>query len=230
MVSRHYSSSKEKAKKLQEIASRHCSSSKENGEELQKMASRHCSSSKENSNEGNDEEIGNSESEASTNSGECADVSEDEYEESTLEPIINHKLLTEKKIKKIDETRLVRRLEVTEKKVNEFEGRLNSQRNGNEKPKMNDKEKLTDLQNRMTLLEKENRILQGENFGLRLENLELRCTFTEGVNAKHDKDPASIQLSQLHSNFDFNLKEKSERKVDFIGNRLQSRFQPDENP
>ena len=214
---------------LQEMASRHCSSSKENGEELQEMASRHCSSSKENSNEGNGEEIGNSESEASTSSGESADGSGDEYEECTLELIINHKILTEKKIIKIDEKRLVRRLELIEKKVNEFEGRLNSQRNGNEKPKMNDKEKLTDLQNRMTLLEKENRILQDENFGLRLENLELRGMFTDGLNAKQDKDPASIQLSQLHSNSDFDLKEKSQRKFDFIGNRLQSRSQPDEN-
>ena len=200
-------------------------------EELQEMASRHCSSSKETSNEGNDEEIGNSESEASTSSGESADGSEDEYEECTVEPIIKHKVLTEKKIKKIDEIQLVRRLELIEKKVNEFEGRLNSKRNENEneKPEMNDKEKLTDLQNRMTMLEKENRILQDENFGLRLENLELRSMFTDGLNAKQDKDTASIQLSQFHSNSDFNLKEKSKRKVELTGNSLQSRLQPDEN-
>ena len=115
--------------------------------------------------------------------------------------------------------------------MNEFDGRLNSKRNENEneKPEMNDKEKLTDLQNRMTMLEKENRILQDENFGLRLENLELRSMFTDGLNAKQDKDTASIQLSQFHSNSDFNLKEKSKRKVEFTGNSLQSRLQPDEN-
>ena len=70
--------------------------------------------------------------------------------------------------------------------MNEFEGRLNSKRNENEN------EKLTDLQNR---------ILQDETFGLRLENLELRSMFTDGLNAKQDKDTASIQLSQFSFKF-----------------------------
>ena len=94
---------------------------------------------------------------------------------------------------------------------------------------MYDKEKPTDLQNRMIMLEKENRILHDENFGLRLKNLELRSMFTDGLNAKQDKNTASFQLSQLHSISEFSLKEKSNRKVGFTRNQLQSGLQPDGN-
>ena len=53
--------------------------------------------------------------------------------------------------------------------------------------------------------------------------------FTDGLNAKQDKNTASFQLSQLHSNSDFCLKEKSNRKVGFTRNQLQSGLQPDGN-
>ena len=65
------------------------------------MASRHCRFSKEISNEGNDEETDNSDSEANTGSGDSADGSKDEYEEGILEPTVNHKIIRQKKIKKI---------------------------------------------------------------------------------------------------------------------------------